>query len=260
MLKKRLIFILYFSNGKFHLSRNFKLQSVGDAQWLFDKFNFQSISQFVDEIVILNVERSKKHGSIYSNKFYEAIQFLMKKTFCPLTVGGGLESINQVIDCFNIGADKVLFNTAAIVCPEVVKDTISKFGSQAVIGSIDYKNDQSTWIKNGYENCTNTSKHIQTLINLNVGEILLNNMDADGTGQGFNFNIFNYIPHDLNMPLIICGGAGKPAHLQSALLRGDVDAVATGNLFNFIGNGFEMARRYLLEVGINVRALSVVKP
>jgi cyclase len=256
MLKKRIIFVLFFTNGKFHLSRNFKLQSVGDAQWLFDKFKFQSISQYIDEIVILNVDRTRDsiHPG-FSSAFVEAIQFLMKKTFCPLTIGGGIITSEQVSVCFNMGADKVLFNTAAIVCPTVIEETVFKFGTQAVIGAVDYKNDQLVRIRNGSECVGNIADHLRMLISLGVGEILINNIDADGTGQGFNFDVLNSIPPDLSVPLIICGGAGKPIHFQEALLRPEIDAVASGNLFNFIGNGFEIVRRHLLDSDISVRAI-----
>lgn len=256
MLKKRLIFVLYFSNGKFHLSRNFKLQSVGDARWLFDKFKFHTISKYVDEIIILDVDRDRrrvKYG--FSIEFIDAVKFLMQKTFCPLTIGGGITSLEQVANCFDIGADKVLFNTAAISCPQVIRESVLKFGSQAVLGGVDFKADHSTWINNGTELAGSIQGHVEALVNLGVGEVLLNNIDADGTGQGFNLEILSYLPPGLSVPLIICGGAGKPLHFRDALLRQDVDAVATGNLFNFIGNGFEVARKILIDSKLSVRSL-----
>lgn len=256
MLKKRIIFVLYFANGKFHLSRNFKLQSVGNAHWLFDKFKFQTIAQYVDEIIILNVDRNRgqiTHG--FQEEFINAIQFLMKQTFCPLTIGGGITTLGHVATCFDIGADKVLFNSAVISFPRTIQEAVYKYGSQAVVGAIDFKTDQTTWINNGSERASIIPEHVEKLVNLGVGEVFLNNIDADGTGQGFNLNVLSCLPCGLQVPLIICGGAGQPIHFCDALLHHEVDAVATGNLFNFIGNGFEIVRERLIEAKLSVRSI-----
>ena len=106
MLKKRIIFKLYFKDNYFCLSRNFKLQKVGTIDWLFNNLNFSNIANFIDELVIINVNE-KNYKNPIINEFKFAIQKLMKKTFIPLTIGGGLRNLSQVNDCFAIGADKI---------------------------------------------------------------------------------------------------------------------------------------------------------
>src|SRR5262245_37115888 len=111
MLKKRLIFILYFDSGVFFLSRNFRLQRVGDVRWLVDRFRFKNIGRFIDEIVILDVSRNANADRCGGRVFNEALTYLMRETFVPLTIGGGIRSIEDASRCFGLGADKILFNS-----------------------------------------------------------------------------------------------------------------------------------------------------
>lgn len=260
MLKKRLIFVLYYDSGNFYLSRNFRLQKVGDVRWLFEKFNFKSIGRFIDEIVILDVsrDRSGQRGlAISETKFLDTLNYLMRETFIPLTIGGGLSSMDDVMRCFAAGADKILLNTALLNNEALVRSCVARYGAQAVVGAIDVCGSADGFVSkiaNGQQLALPLEEHLQRAAALGVGEIMINNIDRDGTGMGFDRDLVDRCL-SLDMPLIICGGAGKPEHFAEMLAQKNVEAVATGNLFNFIGKGFEQVRKYVLAQGFPVRAL-----
>lgn len=255
MLKKRLIFILYYDSGAFYLSRNFRLQRVGDVRWLVDKFRFKSIGRFIDEVVILDVSRNAESPRCGGDSFTEAIHYLMRETFVPLTIGGGVRCMADVRRCFDLGADKILFNTPVLNQPDLVSECVALFGAQAVVGAIDAIPDGADYmskISNGQEAAIKLDQHLQHLSELGVGEILVNSINRDGTGMGFDRDLIERC-QSLQVPLIVSGGAGKPEHFAEVLSMAGVEAAATGNLFNFIGKGFEQLRGYLLEKRFPVR-------
>lgn len=256
MLKKRLIFILYYSNGDFFLSRNYRLQRVGDARWLVDKFRFKSIGRFIDEIIVLDVTRESKDCAQKEAALRESLAYLMRETFVPVTLGGALRSLDQVKQCFEFGADKVLFNTPVIAQPELVRECVALFGAQAIVASIDVCTHQEEYfsrIMNAEVLGLPLMEHIKQTVELGVGEIMVNSIEQDGTGNGFDLKLVRQCL-GLSIPLIVAGGAGKPEHFVNVLELSGVDAAATGNLFNFIGKGFEAVRTHLLERRLPVRS------
>jgi cyclase len=256
MLKKRLIFALYYDAGSFYLSRNFRLQRVGDVRWLVDKFRFKSIGRFVDEIVILDVTREPHSGVLKDEGFGNALAYLMRETFVPLTIGGALRSLDDVKRCFQYGADKVLFNTPVLSQTDLVRECVARFGAQAVIAAIDVSREGRNYVSrlaNAQAPGLPLAEHLQRAIELGVGEVMVNSIDKDGTGTGFDMELVQQCI-GLPVPLIVVGGAGKPEHFADALALPGVDAAATGNLFNFIGKGFERVRTHLLEQGLPVRS------
>ena len=151
MLKKRIIFKLYFKDKSFYLSRNFKLQEVGDVNWIFKNLNFEDISNYIDELIILNVDKNNYLNPINKN-FRSAIEKLMSKTFIPLTIGGGLRHINHAKECFKIGADKILLNSSIEKDRKFINQCVKKFGSQAILCGIDFKRENNefyTYVSNG---------------------------------------------------------------------------------------------------------------
>jgi cyclase len=259
MLKKRLIFVLYYEAGAFSLSRNFRLQRVGDVRWLFDKFRFKSIGKFIDEIVILDVTRNPNPVAFKDALFEDTLASLMRETFVPLTIGGALRSMEDVKRCFQLGADKVLFNTPVISHADLVRDSVTLFGAQAVIAEIDVSRENGSYISrlsNAQEPGLPLAEHLQLAFELGVGEVMVNSIEQDGTGSGFDMELVRQCM-GLKVPLIIAGGAGKPEHFADVLELSGVDAVATGNLFNFMGKGFERVRVHLLEQGLPVRSATL---
>ncbi len=186
MLKKRLIFALYYNAGAFSLSRNFRLQRVGDVRWLLDKFRFKSIGKFIDEIVILDVTRNPQPVDFKDEYFEAALAYLMRETFVPLTIGGGLRSMEDVRRCFQLGADKVLFNTPVISHADLVRDSVKLFGAQAVIAEIDVSRENGSYfsrLSNAQEPGLSLAEHLQLAVELGVGEVMVNSIEQDGTGS-----------------------------------------------------------------------------
>lgn len=255
MLRKRIIFSLIYENGFFHQSRNFRLQRVGDINWLERNYKFKEIAFSLDELIVLNA--SKKEKDIEA--FAKVLEKLVDNVFIPIAAGGGICNMSDAETLFKSGADKLVLNTIAYTSPNIVKELIQKYGSQSIIISIDYKIVDSqavVFIENGTKAIDlNIVEYIKHLEELNVGEIYLNSIDQDGTGFGYDFKTIDTISKNMYIPLIIAGGAGNETHLIEGLKREKVDATATANLFNFIGNGLPNTRKKILEENLNIARL-----
>jgi cyclase len=252
MLRKRIIFSLIYSDGYFMQSRNFRLQKVGNLNWLEKNYKFQSIAFSLDELIVLNASKSEKNIT----EFAKTVSKLVNNVFIPIAAGGGIRSINDAELLFNSGADKLILNTALVESPELVNKIVKKYGSQSVVASIDYKkanNVLEVYIKDGTSKIEmSLIEYIKYLEILEVGEIYLNSIEKDGTGFGYDFETIKYLEKGIKMPIIIAGGAGNESHLLEGLNLIGVSAVATANLFNFIGDGLPNARRKLLNSGVNL--------
>lgn len=252
MLKKRLIFTLLIQNGSYMLSRNFKLQSVGDINWLRKSYQFESLAFAIDELVVLNVTRGEKN----MQRFSEELMDLVKMCFMPVAAGGGISSIEDACLLFNAGADKVVINTALYHDQKVVKDIIQTFGAQAVVAAIDYKfvdgiNHVFTH-NGGMDTGLTVMEAIEVVERIGVGEIYLTSIERDGTGQGYDLKTVKEVAEKTRLPVIASGGVGKPDHLLQGIVQNGVQAVATANLFNFIGTGLTDARTELRSHGIQL--------
>jgi len=133
--KKRLIFTLLYNDGYFILSRNFRQQRVGNTDWLQKNYNFSKIATAIDELIILNVSNSMS----ILDEFYFAVQEIAKECFVPLALGGGIRSVEHAASLFDNGADKIVVNTLLEKGPDLVSELVEICGSQCVIGAIDYK-------------------------------------------------------------------------------------------------------------------------
>jgi len=252
MLRDRLIFSLIYNAGAFMQSRNFRLQRVGDINWLERNYKFQKISFSLDELIV--VDATKENKDI--KKFSEAVKRLVNDVFIPVAAGGGILSLEDAELLFNNGADKVILNSTLYETPELAKSIIEKYGSQSLVASVDYKlvddipvvyiNDGSVPIAMPFD------EYLTFLQALGVGEILLNSIQQDGTGFGYDLSTIQEYGQSISVPLLIMGGAGNERHLLDGLKQDGVSAVVTANLFNFIGNGLPNARKYMLENNANL--------
>lgn len=259
MLRKRIIFSLIYSQGFFMQSRNFRLQKVGNLTWLERNYQFQKIAFSLDELIVLDATKEDK--SI--NDFAETVRNLVNDVFIPIAAGGGIRSMEDAELLFNSGADKIVINSALIENPEFVKSLVQTYGSQSVVASIDYKWNNGVnevYIHNGNDKIDlkleDYLKHIESL---NVGEVYLNSIDKDGTGFGYDFENISNLKDNISLPLIIAGGAGNEKHLIDGLKLEGVSAVATANLFNFIGDGLPNARKHIIETGENIAKWNVIR-
>lgn len=252
MVKKRLIFTLLYNDGGFMLSRNFRLQRAGNIQWLKSNYNFKRIAFTIDELIILDVSRGQRNISL----FCESIKSIGQECFIPIAAGGGIVSCDHAKAIMNSGADKLIVNSSLCNEPSFVRELVSIYGSQCVIASVDVKNQNGKlecYIDNGIKKVDmEFSRYIDNIIKLGIGEIYLNSIDKDGTGHGYLFGLLDQLGNTVKVPIIIAGGAGNWHHLLEGLRNPVVDAAATANLFNFIGEGFPNARKELLNNGMDL--------
>jgi cyclase len=224
---------------------------VGNLEWLKKNYDFSKISYSIDELVVLDVSR----GNRSFVDFCSALKMLTDGCFVPIAAGGGVDKLETAQMLLRSGADKIVINSGLYLKNGFVDDLAREFGQQCVVGSMDIKRsangEYQAWSENGTK-CEEGAAEYWITKNLNesVGEIYLNSMDRDGTGQGFDLESLNLLPSQVSKPVILAGGAGNAMHLSAGLQDSRVDAVATANLFNFVGNGLKEARETLVSSGI----------
>lgn len=250
MLKKRIIFTLLYDSGSFVLSRNFRLQRVGSLEWLQRNYNFAHIAFFIDELIILDVTRGDKN----LERFCDSLKALTSGCFVPIAAGGGIRSVEDARNLLRSGADKVVINTPLFTGTDLARELVEEFGQQCVVGSVDLKRMSNST----YRVVTDKGRMLIDmdpreamgwLKNKTIGELYLNSIDRDGTGQGYDFGVLDVLPGDLSIPVILAGGVGNGTHLSAGIRDSRVDAVATAHLFNFVGEGLQRAREALIQQG-----------
>jgi len=252
MLRNRLIFVLFYSDGYFVQSRNFRLQKIGKLDWLKNNINFFEIAKSLDELIIVDLSTNKTMTS----DFLACVKDIAENVYIPITVGGGIQSKECCIEAFHNGADKILINSMQYAHPNEVETLISTFGAQAIMGCVEYNIVETkpviTHSKGTHVTDLSFNNAVEHCIELGVGELLINCISKDGTGFGYDTDILKEITSELSSPIIIMGGAGHWKHLNDGLKLDAVNAVATGNLLNFIGNSLIDGRKYLLKDGRNL--------
>lgn len=252
MLRKRIIFSLIYSDGNFMQSRNFRLQKVGNLNWLEKNYKFQNISFALDELIVLNATKADKDIA----QFADTVSKLVNDVFIPIAAGGGIKTMEDAELLFKSGADKIVLNSLLVEHPDMVKELIKNYGSQSVVACIDCKTNGDSYdifINDGNTKIDfSIQGYIKYLEVLGVGEIYLNSIDKDGTGFGYDQTLIESINKITSLPLIIAGGAGNENHLAQGLKIENVSAVATANLFNFIGNGLPNARKQIIDSNENI--------
>ena len=219
-----------------------------------DNYKFSRIAASLDEIMLLNV--NPEHDK--DDEFLSTIKKIVNNVFIPVTVGGGIYSINRVHDYLSHGADKVIINSIVRKDKALVSNIINLLGSQSVIASIDYKYDDKSlsvfdWVDNKIiKGSDGINNYLKLCHDLEFGEILMNSVNKDGTGFGYDLEFLSDIALECNLPLIAMGGAGKFDHFLPALKIKGVDAVATANLLNFIGDAIPKARNSLINSGLDL--------
>ena len=252
MLRKRIIFTLIYESGFFNQSRNFRLQKVGNLNWLKRNYNFKELAFSLDELIVVNASKDKKK----IEEFAKILEGIVEDVFIPIVAGGGIRDIDDAKLLFNSGADKLILNSLLYTRPDLVKNLVQQYGSQSLVASIDYRKLNGTiaiFINDGTKKIDmKIEDYLKYVENLDIGEIYLNSIDRDGTGFGYDFDTIDNHTNQLKKPLIIAGGAGNADHLIQGLKREKVDAVATANLFNFIGDGLVNAREEIISKNLNI--------
>ena len=255
-LSVRIIPCLDVTDGRVVKGVNFvNLVDAGDPTELAKTYNDES----ADELTFLDISAS----SSGRETTLEVVQRTAEAVFIPLTVGGGIRSVEDVDRLLRAGADKISINTAAIKRPELISEIASNFGSQVLVLSVDARriNKNNKNNDNKYEVTTHGGREsaginaidwIKQACDLGVGEILLNSMDADGTQAGYDLEMISDVRAICPVPLIASGGAGKLEDFASALDVG-ADALLAASVFHFGTFRISDVKKYLKERGYNVR-------
>jgi len=246
---KRIIFALLYNKGEFYLSRNFRLQKVGNVDWLKNNFGFGETCNFIDELVIINVTLNPTTDDF--KQYFQDVKKLREKIFVPITLGGGIRKLDNAKQYFENGADKILVNYLAHRGKVICEKISNIFGEQSISIMVDYKKNRNgeiyTYIKAGKIESKPLKKFIKSIIKLTFGELILNSIDNDGTGSGVDLKCLNMIPNNFFKPVLLMGGAGKPEHFKNVLSHKKISGLITANLFNFLGTGLQQARDYSIK-------------
>ena len=206
-----------------------------------------------DEICFLDITASNENR----DTIYEVVKETSKRCFVPLTVGGGVRSVDDINKLLNCGADKVSINTAAVQNPSVVIDSSKKFGSQCIVVAIDAKKNNESWeiFTHGGRNSTGIDAiDFAILMEKNgAGELLVTSMDRDGTQKGYDIDLMSTISSSVNIPVIASGGVGNLDHLVEGIKTGKASAVLAASIFHYGKYSIKEAKEYLDSKGIPVR-------
>ena len=250
MLKNRIIPCLDVKNGRVVKGINFvDLKDAGDPV---EQAKIYSDGG-ADEICFLDITASNENRST----IYEVVKKTSEKCFVPLTVGGGVRSIEDINKLLNCGADKVSINTAAVQNPKIVMESSLKFGSQCIVVAIDAKKEANSWkiFTHGGRNKTDIDviKFAKQMEEYGAGELLVTSMDRDGTQKGYDIDLMQKNSETVNIPVIASGGVGNLDHLAEGITKGKANAVLAASIFHYGKYSIKQAKEYLDSKGIPVR-------
>jgi cyclase len=247
---KRIIPCLDVNDGRVVKGINFvKLKDAGDPVEIAKKYNEEG----ADELTFLDITASSDNRGL----LFDIVEKVAKQIFIPLTVGGGVRSCEDIRNLLNSGADKVGINTSAILNPELVAESSSRFGSQAIVVAIDAKKVGDHWevFTHGGRNATgiNAISWAQKMAKLGAGELLITSMDRDGTKKGFDNVLMKLISDVVEVPIIASGGVGILQHFVDGVKDGEADAVLAASIFHYGEFTIQEAKQYMAENNIEVR-------
>ncbi|HSN58178.1 MAG TPA: imidazole glycerol phosphate synthase subunit HisF [Clostridiaceae bacterium] len=252
MLTKRIIPCLDVNMGRVVKGVNFvNLKDVGDPVEIAEFYNKEG----ADELVFLDITASNEGRKT----MIDVVKRTAEKVFIPLTVGGGISSLEDIKNILRAGADKVSLNSAAIKNPQLVKEASDRYGAQCVVVAVDAKmrEDRSGW--NVYINGGRVDTGLDALIwvkraeSLGAGEILLTSMDADGTKAGYDIALTKAVSSAVNIPVIASGGCGKIEDFFEVFEKSGADAALAASLFHYKELSIKEVKEYLNKMGVPVR-------
>ncbi|MFL2851521.1 MAG: imidazole glycerol phosphate synthase subunit HisF [Candidatus Pelagibacter sp.] len=250
MLKNRIIPCLDVKNGRVVKGINFvNLKDAGDPV---EQAKIYSDGG-ADEICFLDITASNENR----DTIFDVVEKTSKKCFVPLTVGGGIRSVEDINKLLSYGADKVSINTAAVKNPKVVYESSKKFGSQCIVVAIDAKKNKNGWdvfTHGGRNNSGVDALEYAKLMEENgAGELLVTSMDRDGTQVGYDIDLMSKISTKVNIPIIASGGVGNLNHLVDGIKSGKASAVLAASIFHYGKYTIKEAKEYLSSKNVLVR-------
>ncbi|HHW04099.1 MAG TPA: imidazole glycerol phosphate synthase subunit HisF [Thermoanaerobacterales bacterium] len=250
MLKKRIIPCLDVKDGRVVKGTNFvNLRDAGDPVELAAFYDREG----ADEVVFLDITASAERRKTT----VEMVRRAAQEVFIPLTVGGGISSIDDIRNLLMAGADKVSLNTAAVQNPDLIYEGARRFGSQCIVLACDAKRKGNGWEVYIHGGRTATGidalKWIDKAVKLGAGEILLTSMDTDGTKDGYDVELTRAVAEIVKVPVIASGGAGKIEHFKEVFRQGGADAALAASVFHYGTYSIRQVKQYLQQEGIEVR-------
>jgi imidazole glycerol-phosphate synthase subunit HisF len=225
------------------------LRVVGDP----NEYALRYYQEGIDEVIFIDAV-----ASLYRrNNLKEIVRRTVNEVFVPITVGGGIRSVDDAREILSNGADKVAVNTAAIWRPELISEIANKFGSQCLVLSVHAKRDnKGSWealVDYGREHTNrDVIDWIKEGVSLGAGEVLLTSVDRDGTLKGFDIDLLKSVSSETKIPLIVSGGCGNPEHMVEAIEIGNVDAVAIASCLHFGKSSLKEIQTSLLKSNIQI--------
>jgi imidazole glycerol-phosphate synthase subunit HisF len=254
MLAKRIIPCLDVTGGRVVKGVNFvALRDAGDPVEIAARYNEQG----ADELTFLDITATSDGRGL----LLPIIEAVASQVFIPLTVGGGVRSLEDVRSLLNAGADKVSFNSAAVARPELIAEASNKYGAQCIVVAIDAKKRTNStslaWDVHTHGGRNNTGLDViewaKRMAALGAGEILLTSMDRDGTRNGFDLELTRAVSDAVSVPVIASGGVGTLEHLSAGVRLGRADAVLAASIFHDGQFTIAQAKQQLAKDGIAVR-------
>ena len=254
MLTRRVIVCLDVKGARVMKGVNFVgLRDVGDPVTLAAHYEAEG----ADEITFLDISASADERAT----LLDVATRTAERLFIPLTIGGGIRSVDDVSRVLRAGADKVSLNSSAVARPQVLTEAANKFGAQCIVASIDSKIDANgvwrVWTKGGREQTPlEAVSWAQQCVELGAGEILLTSIDRDGARNGYDIALTRAVADAVPVPVIASGGAGKAQHLVDAIQTGHADAVLVAGILHDGVTTVRALKDYMSNTGLSVRALS----
>ena len=249
-LTKRIIPCLDIKDGRVVKGVNFVgLQDAGDPVEVAARYN----NEGADEITFLDITAShEKRDTIV-----DVLARVAKEVFIPLTVGGGIRTLDDIYRLLNVGCDKVSINSHAIKNPDFINEASKRFGTSTMVVAIDVKQTDKSWnvfINGGrVDTGIDAIEWAKEVADRGAGEILLTSMNADGTKNGYDLEITSKISNLVNIPVIASGGAGTMQHIEEAFTKGGADAALAASIFHFQEIKIMDLKHYLNDKNIEVR-------
>lgn len=254
-LAKRIIPCLDVDNGRVVKGVQFvDIRDAGDPVEIARRYDREG----ADEITFLDITATHHER----NTMVHVVEQVASEVFIPLTVGGGIRTLDDIRTMLNAGADKVGINSAAVFRPEFVNEAAERFGSQCIVVAIDAKKVSAEGEPNRWEIFTHGGRKptgidavawAVKMVEFGAGEILLTSMDKDGTKSGFNLPLTRAVSEAVSVPVIASGGVGNLDHLADGILEGKADAVLAASIFHFGEYTIAQAKLAMRERGIEVR-------
>lgn len=254
MLAKRIIPCLDVHAGRVVKGVNFlNLVDAGDPVAVASRYEQEG----ADELVFLDITASHEQRDV----ILDVVARTSEVIFMPLTVGGGIRTLDDIRRLLNAGCDKVSINSAAVKDPEFVREAALRFGSQCIVVNIDpkrvMKDGREFWDVHIHGGRKPTGlqavEWAREVERLGAGEIVLTSMDADGTKDGYDVPITKAVSEAVGIPVVASGGAGSPAHLYEALTTAGASAALAASIFHFGTYSIDETKRYLADRGVPVR-------